>query len=126
MTTQTTTTIVYPETDGMPLPDGEYQAPLYVRIVGILRTFFRNIKGARVNGDTFIYYVQGDPAPLLLAGLLCCARTDGRGNSVDRAKQHLLAMGGGQAARLHIGDGARPARGMSIPAASATCTLRLA
>ena len=63
MTTDATTTadIIYPETDGMPLPDGEYQAPLYIRIVGILITFFRNVKGARVNGDTFIYYVQGDP-----------------------------------------------------------------
>ena len=61
MTTESTATIVYPETDGVPLPDGEYQAPLYIRIVGILRTFFRNIRGARVNGDTFIYYVEGDP-----------------------------------------------------------------
>ena len=63
MTIKATATadIIYPETDGMPLPDGEYQAPLYIRIVGILRTFFRNIQGARVNGDTFIYYVQGNP-----------------------------------------------------------------
>ena len=65
MTTEASTTlttdIFYPETDGMPLPDGEYQAPLYIRIVGILRTFFRNISGARVNGDTFIYYVEGNP-----------------------------------------------------------------
>ena len=29
MTTPAATTIVYPETDGMPLPDGEFQAPLY-------------------------------------------------------------------------------------------------
>ena len=63
MTTDATAAadIVYPETDGMPLPDGEYQAPLYIRIVGTLRTFFRDVAGARVNGDTFIYYVQGDP-----------------------------------------------------------------
>ena len=61
MTTRARTGIVYPETDGMPLPDGEFQAPLYIRIVGTLRTHFRNIPGARVNGDTFIYYVEGDP-----------------------------------------------------------------
>ena len=61
MSTRATTAIVYPETDGMPLPDGEFQAPLYVRIVGTLRTHFRDIPGARVNGDTFIYYVEGDP-----------------------------------------------------------------
>ena len=61
MTTRSAPAIVYPETDGMPLPDGEYQAPLYVRTVGTLRTHFRGIPGARVNGDTFIYYVERDP-----------------------------------------------------------------
>ena len=61
MTTRSAPAIVYPETDGMPLPDGEYQAPLYVRTVGTLRTHFRDVPGARVNGDTFIYYVEGDP-----------------------------------------------------------------
>ena len=61
MTTRSAPAIVYPETDGMPLPDGEYQAPLYVRTVGTLRTHFRDIPGARVNGDTFIYYVEGNP-----------------------------------------------------------------
>ena len=61
MTTRSAPATVYPETDGMPLPDGEYQAPLYVRTVGTLRAHFRDIPGARVNGDTFIYYVEGDP-----------------------------------------------------------------
>ena len=55
-----TATIVYPETDGMPLPDGEYQAPLYIGIVGTLRGYFKDVPGARVNGDTFIYLVEGD------------------------------------------------------------------
>ena len=61
MTTKGATAIVYPETDGMPLPDGEYQAPLYIRVVGTLRVYFRDVLGARVNGDTFIYYVEGNP-----------------------------------------------------------------
>ena len=63
MTTQaaTTTKVFYPETDGMPMPDGEYQAPLYIRIVGMLLTFFRNVPGAHVNGNTFLYYVEGNP-----------------------------------------------------------------
>ena len=61
MTTQATTTdIFYPESDGMPMPDGLTQAPLYIRIVGTLRTFFRNIGDCEVNGDVFIYYVEGD------------------------------------------------------------------
>ena len=53
--------IVYPETDGMPLPDGEFQAPLYINIVGTLRVHYRDVPGARVNGDTFFYYIEGDP-----------------------------------------------------------------
>ena len=61
MTTRSATSIVYPETDGMPLPDGEYQAPLYRRVVGRLEVHFGGVPGARVNGDTFIYYVEGDP-----------------------------------------------------------------
>ena len=61
MTTRPETSIVYPETDGMPLPDGEYQAPLYRRVVGRLEVHFSGAPGVRVNGDTFIYYVEGDP-----------------------------------------------------------------
>ena len=61
MTTRAATSIVYPETDGMPLPDGEYQAPLYRRVVGRLEVHFSGAPGVRVNGDTFIYYVEGDP-----------------------------------------------------------------
>jgi len=61
MTIRGATAIVYPETDGMPLPDGEHQAPLYVRILGTLRVYYKDTPGARVNGDTFIYYVEGDP-----------------------------------------------------------------
>ena len=61
MTTEaTTTTIIYPETDGMPLPDGLTQAPLYARILEMLRTFFRNVADCEVNGNVFIYYVEGD------------------------------------------------------------------
>ena len=62
MTTQAATTkVFYPETDDMPMPDGEYQAPLYIRIVGMLLTFFRHIPDAHVNGNTFLYYVEGNP-----------------------------------------------------------------
>ena len=63
MTTGTAgqTALVYPETDGMPLPDGEFQAPLYREIVSTLQTHFKALTNARVNGDTFIYYQEGDP-----------------------------------------------------------------
>ena len=61
MTTRSAPAIVYPETDGMPLPDGEYQAPIYRRIVRDLDDHFKDVAGVNVNGDTFIYYVEGNP-----------------------------------------------------------------
>ena len=59
--TQTATAIIYPETDGQPMPDGEYQAPIYVDALATLRTHYENSPGVRVNGNTFLYYVQGNP-----------------------------------------------------------------
>ena len=53
--------IVYPETDGKPLPDGEYQAPLYIEIVGTLQTHFSNRPDVHVNGNTMFYYEEGNP-----------------------------------------------------------------
>ena len=60
MTTASTTAIFYPETDGMPLPDGELQAPLYRAAVGRLEVHFMETPGAHVNGNTLMYYVEGD------------------------------------------------------------------
>ncbi len=53
--------VVYPETDGKPLPDGEYQAPLYIEVVGTLRTHFSNRPDVHVNGNTMFYYEEGNP-----------------------------------------------------------------
>ena len=53
--------IVYPETDGKPLPDGEYQAPLYREIVGTLQTHFAGRPDVHVNGNTMFYYEEGSP-----------------------------------------------------------------
>ena len=54
-------TVVYPETDGMPLPDGEYQSPIFRRVLIPLEGYFRDVRGAHVNGNTILYYVEGDP-----------------------------------------------------------------
>ena len=61
MAVGTTTSIIYPETDGMPLPDGEYQAPIYRKAVTPLEVRYSARDDVRVNGDTFIYYVEGNP-----------------------------------------------------------------
>ena len=58
------TDIFYPETAGMPLPEGETQAPQYRRAVGRLETYFkreiRRQRRARVNGNTMLYYEEGN------------------------------------------------------------------
>ena len=63
MTTQTTTqpAIIYPETDDQPMPDAEYQSLIFRKALTPLENHFRKVPGARVNGNTFLYYVEGDP-----------------------------------------------------------------
>ena len=54
-------TIYYPETDLQPIPDGEYQAPILVNVVSTLSVHFNKVPGARVNGNVFLYYEEGNP-----------------------------------------------------------------
>ena len=61
MTTKTASEIVYPETDGMPLPDGVFQDPLFREIVSTLETHFKDRPNTVVSGNTFIYYEEGNP-----------------------------------------------------------------
>ena len=53
--------IFYPETDGEPLPDGQHQGPLFRAIVDTLALHFRGRPDVSVNGNTFIYYEEGNP-----------------------------------------------------------------
>ncbi len=59
MTTQTA--IIYPETDGQPMPDGEYQSLIFRKALTPLENHFREVPGSHVNGNTLLYYVEGDP-----------------------------------------------------------------
>ena len=55
-------TIFYPETDGIPLPDGRYQAPLYREIVSTLAAYLTLLHpNVEVSGNTFIYYEMNNP-----------------------------------------------------------------
>ena len=113
----TTATIVYPETDGMPLPDGEYQAPIYVRIHSMLRSHFKDIPGAHVNGNTFIYYIEGNPrrsvSPdcYVVFGLseVALESLSIRGNNtyllweVGKAPDFILEIGSESTARVDLG-----------------------
>ena len=57
----TDTEIVYPEMDGMPLPDGFYQYEHILDILPTLKLFFESDPRVAVSGNTFIYYLEGDP-----------------------------------------------------------------
>ena len=56
--------VFYPETDGMPLPDGYEQEPHFTNTVSTLRVHLEDPTTA-VSGNTFIYYVKGDPGKSL-------------------------------------------------------------
>ena len=53
--------VVYPESDGVPLPDGHFQDPLFREIVSTLEAHFKDRPNTTVSGNTFIYYREGDP-----------------------------------------------------------------
>lgn len=61
MVTPAATTIFYPESDGMPLPDALYQLDYFVEIISILKLFFSPREDVAVSGDNFIYYQEGNP-----------------------------------------------------------------
>ena len=61
MVTPAATTIFYPETDGMPLPDALYQIKHFLEILTVLKSFFSPRKDVAVSGDNFIYYEEGNP-----------------------------------------------------------------
>ncbi len=46
----------YPETDGMPLPDGPEQEPKFTEIVGTVREYLHDRPDVIVSGNTFVYY----------------------------------------------------------------------
>ena len=53
--------IFYPETDGMPLADGFYQLEYFTETITVLKLFFKDNLRVAVSGDSFIYFVEGDP-----------------------------------------------------------------
>ena len=79
--------IYYPETDGMPLPDGPEQEPQYREAVSILENQF---KGPRtfVSGNTFIYYVEGDASRRFAPD--CYVVFDVDMTSIDRRNTYLV------------------------------------
>ena len=52
--------IVYPETDGRPMPDGEYQSVTWRHLVEALKHHYRG-RGVYAAGDLFVYLEEGNP-----------------------------------------------------------------
>lgn len=53
--------IIYPDTDGLPLPDNLLQEPFFIEILATLKAFLEGLD-VLVSGNTIIYYVEGDPS----------------------------------------------------------------
>ena len=53
--------IEYPETDGNPMPDGDYQGDFYRNAVEAVRVHFLPRPEVYVTGDLFIYLEEGNP-----------------------------------------------------------------
>ena len=52
--------IVYPETDGRPMPDGEYQSITWRYLLDALKSHYRG-RGVYAAGDLFVYLEEGNP-----------------------------------------------------------------
>ena len=53
--------VLYPETDGQPMPDGDYQAEAFCYLVPALKAWFRKRPDVYASGDLFIYLEEGNP-----------------------------------------------------------------
>ncbi len=60
ISTQPEHEIIYPDTDGLPLPDNLLQEPFFIEVLSTLKAFFEDLT-VLVSGNTIIYYVEGDP-----------------------------------------------------------------
>lgn len=59
------TEVFYPETDGMPLPDGHFQDPIFREVLYLFELFYRDSPSTVVSGNTIIYYEEGNPRRLV-------------------------------------------------------------
>ena len=53
--------VLYPETDGQPMPDADYQGDALYYVVPTLKAWFRNHPDVYASGDLFIYLEEGNP-----------------------------------------------------------------
>ena len=54
--------IIYPDSDGMGMPDGDLQREVMIEVVKILQRRYAADPNVYVTGDIFVYYVEGNPS----------------------------------------------------------------
>jgi Uma2 family endonuclease len=65
MTNAASPSVIYPESDGLPMSESDATRDYLVYSVEVLREYFRSRGGIYVSGNLFIYYQEGDSSKVV-------------------------------------------------------------
>jgi len=63
--TPSTTEIYYPDTDGLPVAESDFQLGPLIYAIDALRAYFQRRDDVYVAGDLFLYYEEGNPSAVV-------------------------------------------------------------
>jgi Uma2 family endonuclease len=63
--TSSTTEIYYPDTDGLPVAESDFQLGPLIYAIDALRAYFQRRDDVYVAGDLFLYYEEGNPSAVV-------------------------------------------------------------
>jgi len=63
--TPSTTEIYYPDTDGLPVAESDFQLGPLIYAIDALRSYFQGRDDVYVAGDLFLYYEEGNPSAVV-------------------------------------------------------------
>jgi Uma2 family endonuclease len=63
--TPSTTEIYYPDTDGLPVVESDFQLGPLIYVIDALRAYFQGRDDVYVAGDLFLYYEEGNPSAVV-------------------------------------------------------------
>ncbi len=63
--TPSTTEIYYPDTDGLPVAESDFQLAPLLYVLDALRAYFQGRDDVYVAGDLFLYYEEGNPSAVV-------------------------------------------------------------
>ena len=83
--------IAYSEMDGTPLPDSDFQSPLFRRISDALDDHYRDAAAAMFTGNTFIHDGEGNPRQSIAPHCKWVLRPSAEAQeSIERNNTYLL------------------------------------